>query len=202
MTGELVGGSAAESAVESAVESVAESASQAAGQVIRGQSELVVMGRVIAPFGVKGWLKIRPFTEKPDGLLRHPTLWLGRNDSEWREVALHEASVNGEVVVAKLEGIDTPEAAAKWRHWDVAVTRSELPPHEAGEYYWVDLIGLEVMNVQGESLGRVDHLMDNGAQSVLVVAGDKERLIPFVDQYVQEVDVVGGKIRVDWGLDY
>jgi 16S rRNA processing protein RimM len=172
------------------------------GGTVDEQGELVVMGRVIAPFGVKGWLKIRPFTEKPDGMVGHPVWWLGRDGAEWQALALQDATVNGEVVVAKLEGVDTPEAAAKWRHWDIAVSRSELPPHGAGEYYWVDLIGLEVTNLQGESLGKVDHLMDNGAQSVLVVAGDRERLIPFVDQYVQEVDVVGGKIRVDWGLDY
>ncbi len=179
-----------------------EPASTTTGESAGARDEWVVMGRVIAPFGVKGWLKIRPFTEKPDGLLGHPRWWLGRDDGEWRAVTLQEATVNGEVVVAKLEGIDTPEAAAQWRHWDVAVTRSELPPHEVGEYYWVDLIGLEVSNLQGESLGRVDHLMDNGAQSILVVAGDRERLIPFVDQYVRDVDMAGGTIRVDWGLDY
>jgi len=172
------------------------------GETAAEVSDLVVMGRVIAPFGIKGWLKIRPFTERPDGMIGHPIWWLGREGAEWKAMTLQEAAVNGEVVVAKLEGIDTPEAAAKWRHWDVAVTRSELPKQEAGEYYWVDLIGLEVTNLQGESLGRVDHLMDNGAQSVLVVSGEKERLIPFVDQYVHEVDIVGGRIRVDWGLDY
>jgi 16S rRNA processing protein RimM len=176
--------------------------SKVAGLPDSKRDDLVVMGRVIAPFGIKGWLKIRPFTERPDGLLGHATWWLGRDGGEWGAMTLQEASVNGEVVVAKLEGIDNPESAAKWRHWDVAVGRSELPPHDPNEYYWVDLIGLEVTNLQGESLGNVDHLMDNGAQSVLVVAGDRERLIPFVDQYVHEVDVVGGKIRVDWGLDY
>jgi 16S rRNA processing protein RimM len=163
------------------------------------------MGRVIAPFGIKGWLKIRPFTEQPGGLLRHGQWWLGRDGAEWGAMTLQEGAVNGEVVVAKLTGIDTPEAAARWRHWDVAVVRSELPEHEKDEYYWVDLVGLDVVNLQGEALGQVDHLMDNGAQSVLVlreVEGGRERLIPFVDQYVREVDVAGGKIRVDWGTDY
>lgn len=164
--------------------------------------QLVVMGRVIAPFGIKGWLKIRPFTERPNGLLGHGRWWLGGEGREWRAVTLQESAVNGEVVVAKLEGIDTPEAAAQWRHCDVAVDRGELPAHGDNEYYWVDLIGLDVINLQGELLGKVDHLMDNGAQSVLVVAGDRERLIPFVDQYVHEVDVAGGSIRVDWGTDY
>ncbi len=160
------------------------------------------MGRVISAFGVRGWLKLRTFTEQPDGLLAHETWWVGSEASGWRRMVLEEGAVHGAVLVAKLSGVDLPEDAARFRQQDVAVDRAELPPHAEGEYYWYDLIGLDAVNLAGESLGRVDHLMDNGAQSVLVLKGDRERLVPFVPQFVIEVDLKARTIRLDWGTDY
>ena len=160
------------------------------------------MGRVVSAFGVRGWLKIRPFTEKPGGLLEHKTWWFGKDGGDWRPMVLEEGTVNGVVVVAKLAGIELPEVAARFRQHDIAVDRADLPPHKEGEYYWFDLIGLDVVNTAGESLGSVDHLMDNGAQSVLVLKGDRERLIPFVPQFVIEVDLAKRVITLDWGIDY
>ena len=162
----------------------------------------VVMGHVVSAFGVRGWLKIRPFTERPGSLLEHRTWWVGKDGIDWRPMVLEEGNVNGVVVVAKLAGIESPEAAARFRQYDIAVDRCDLPPHQEGEYYWSDLIGLDVVNTAGESLGCVDHLMDNGAQSVLVLKGDRERLIPFVPQFVIDVDLARRLITLDWGLDY
>lgn len=162
------------------------------------------MGRVIAPFGVRGWVKIQPFTESPDGLLRQPLWWLGHEENEdWQPLRLETGNVHGgQLVVAKLEGIDTPEQAAGLRHRVVAVPREALPAVAEGEFYWTDLIGLEVVNLAGESLGRVESLMDNGAQSVLVVAGAKQHLIPCVSRYVTGIHPDQGRIRVDWEADY
>lgn len=159
------------------------------------------MGRVMAPFGVKGWMKIQSFAAEPGTLPAHPCWWLHLQDG-WRECPVQEARVHGAGVVAKLEGFETPEAVAALGRVDVAVPRDRLPPARDGEYYWFDLVGLQVENLTGESLGEVAAVMDNGAQSVLEVQGDRQRLIPFVDPILQRVDLGAGVIVVDWGSDY
>jgi 16S rRNA processing protein RimM len=161
----------------------------------------MVMGRVAAPFGVKGWVRIQVFTESLDSLLDYPAWWLG-SAGKWSERGVEEASVHRRGVIAKLAGVDEREAAAALKGAEVAVARASLPPAQAGEYYWADLQGLRVVNLQGEELGRVSHLLETGAHDVLVVAGERERLIPFVAAYVVKVDVAGGELVVDWGADY
>jgi 16S rRNA processing protein RimM len=159
------------------------------------------MGRVAAPFGVKGWIRIQVFTEALDSLLDYPAWWVGR-DGGWREQQVEEAAVHGRTVVARLAGCEDREAAAALTGAQIAVTRGELPEPEPGEYYWRDLQGLRVSNLQGEDLGAVSHLLETGAHDVLVVKGDRERLIPFVDAYVVKVDLARGELVVDWGADY
>lgn len=159
------------------------------------------MGRVIAPFGVKGWMKIQSFAAEPAALPAQSRWWLQLRDG-WKEFSVPEARVHGAGVVAKLEGFDTPEAVAALGRVDVAVPRDCLPPAPAGEYYWFDLVGLRVENLAGDDLGVVAAVMDNGAQSVLEVGGDRQRLIPFVDPILRSVDLASGTIVVDWGADY
>ena len=115
---------------------------------------------------------------------------------------MEECAVHGRVVVAKLAGCDVREAAAALKGWDVAVPRSALPAPGEGEYYWSDLLGLRVTNVQKEELGRVATLLETGANHVLVVEGDRERLIPFVSAVVVSVDLARGELVVDWGADF
>ncbi len=162
---------------------------------------LVVMGRIAAPFGVLGWVKIQPFTEEVDGLADFPVWWLGDGD-DWREMPVKQCAVHGVTLLASLEGVTGREAAVALKGKQVAVPRDTLPTPAKDEYYWSDLIGLEVVNLQGESLGKVSGLLETGANDVLVVKGEQERLIPFIAQYVIEVDIGGGQVRVDWGLDY
>ncbi len=159
------------------------------------------MGRIAAPFGVQGWVKIQPFTEEIDGLADFPRWWLGDGKS-WREIAVDVCNAHGATLVAKLEGCDDRDAAAALKGSQVAVPRDELPDTAQNEYYWSDLIGLAVVNLQGEALGTVGGLLETGAHDVLVVQNGQERLIPFIAQYVIEVDVAGGQVRVDWGADY
>jgi 16S rRNA processing protein RimM len=102
----------------------------------------------------------------------------------------------------KLEGCDDRDAAARLRGREVAVPRSELPANAEGEYYWSELIGLNVVSRDGAALGRVTGLLETGANPVLVVGGDRERLIPFVEAVVVKVDVAGGRLTVDWGTDF
>jgi 16S rRNA processing protein RimM len=159
------------------------------------------MGRILAPFGIQGWIKLKTFTEDPDGLARHPHWWL-RTKSGWRSAALSEFKVRPAAVSAKLEGVDDRSAAELLRGCDVAVTREDLGEAAEGEFYWVDLVGLEVVTLQGEALGRVEELLRTGGSDVLVVRGGRERLIPFIADYVKSVDREAGRITVEWEAGY
>jgi 16S rRNA processing protein RimM len=162
---------------------------------------MVVMGRIVAPFAVKGWIKVQPFTQLPGGLLDYPLWWVGEGD-HWSPRRLEEGAVHGKSVVARLERCEEREAAAAMAGWQVAVPRSQLPPSREGEYYWTDLLGLAVRNLQGQALGRIVRLLETGANQVLVVTGDRERLIPFVSTVVVAVDLAQGEMVVDWGEDF
>lgn len=159
------------------------------------------MGRVIAPYGIKGWIKVQPFTQKPEGLLNYPVWNVGKND-QWQCIGVEQAKVHGAAVVAKLAAIADREQAAALRGKQVAVSRQDFPDISDSEYYWTDLVGLRVMNTAGESLGTVARMIETGANDVMVVAGDRERLLPFVETVVRHVDLKGGMITVDWDLDF
>ena len=159
------------------------------------------MGRVSAPHGIKGWIKVQPFTQEIDGLLAYPDWWFAR-DGEWRQFRVAESAVHGAMVLARLEGCTDREAAAALKGDEVAVPRRLLPENRAGEYYWSDLLGMEVLNRHGERLGRVAKVLETGANNVLVLEGEKERLLPFVDSVILSVDVAGRRLSVDWELDY
>jgi 16S rRNA processing protein RimM len=159
------------------------------------------MGRVLGPFGIQGWIKLKTFTEDPDGLAQHPQWWL-RTKSGWRSAALTEFKVRPAAVSAKLEGVDDRSAAELLRGCDVAVTREDLGEAAEGEFYWVDLVGLEVVTLRGEVLGRVEELLRTGGSDVLVVRGERERLIPFIADYVKSVDRGAGRIVVEWEAGY
>jgi 16S rRNA processing protein RimM len=159
------------------------------------------MGRISAPFGVKGWVKVEPNTAAARNLLSYKTWWLEER-GEWREIAVAEARVHGRAVIAKFEGCDDRDAAAAWRGRTIAVPRTALPETKSGEYYWADLIGLEVVNESAQALGRVTGILQTGSNDVLVVAGERERLIPFIATVVRDVDLPAGVVRVEWGADY
>jgi 16S rRNA processing protein RimM len=160
------------------------------------------MGRITVPFGVKGWVKIHPFTATPEGLLPYRTWWIGR-DGAWQAIAVERAEAHAESVVAKLAGCEDRDAAALMRGREIAIPRDAFPEAGENEFYWADLIGLEVVNEQDERFGKVTEMFDTGPNDVLVVVdGGKERLIPFLESVVKQVDLKGRVIRVDWGLDY
>jgi 16S rRNA processing protein RimM len=159
------------------------------------------MGRISGAFGIKGWVTIHPFTQTPDGLTAHRTWWIEKGGS-WLPLEVEQTRVQGQAVAAKLAGCDDRDAAALYRGREVAVPRSELPEAGENEFYWADLIGLRVVNDAGEELGAVARILETGANDVLVVQGDRERLIPFIEEVVRQVDLGGGLIRVDWSSDY
>ena len=160
------------------------------------------MGRVIAPHGVKGWIKIEPYGASPDGLKGLASWWLGK-DGAWREVSVVQCVRHGAHLVARLEDCAERDAALALKGSEIALERDALPQIADNEFYWVDLVGLKVVNAKGEELGEVAGLFDNGAHAVMrIVAGGTERLLPFVEQVVRQVDRAEGRIRVDWELDW
>lgn len=168
---------------------------------------MVVMGRVVGPYGVSGWIKVSPYTEYVDGLLDYPAWWLGRGNGDWRRFKVVESEVHGSTLLALLEQCADRTLAARLKGLQVAVPRSQLPVlPESGEegYYWSDLIGLAVVNLQAEELGKVTGLLETGANDVLQVQSPEgiERLIPFINQVIINVDSEAGRVTVDWGRDY
>ena len=160
------------------------------------------MGRVLGPFGVRGWVKVQPFTEQPENLGRYGSWWIQVN-GEWQWRAVAEWERHGAQLVARFEGCATREEAAVYRGGVIAVPREAMPEPEPGEFYHADLGGLRVVNRAGEELGRIEEVLENGAHPVLRVCGQgAERLLPLVPSVVDEVDLRSGEIRVDWGADW
>lgn len=159
------------------------------------------MGRIAAPYGIRGWVKVQPYTEWLDSLLDYP-LWRLGDQGVWQAMELLQGRPHGRFLLAQLAGVEDRDAAERLRGMEVAVARAELPPPAEDEYYWDDLIGLEVVNVAGETLGRVEGLLETGAHDVLRVMAERERLIPFTAPIVLAVDLTAGVIRVDWEADY
>jgi 16S rRNA processing protein RimM len=142
------------------------------------------------------------YTRPRDNIVHYQPWYLNR-EGEWQEHELSEGRQHGKGVVARLAGCEDRDAASRFIGAEIGVRRKQLPAAQPGEYYWSDLQGLEVVTLHGASLGTVDHLLETGANDVLVVTGERERLIPFVlGQVVDDVDLERGEIRVDWDRDF
>lgn len=171
---------------------------------------MVVLGRFTAPYGVKGWLRLHPFGDDPDRWREIKHWWLGDDDrdfSGWRAWPLQAMRPQGNGWVVKLTGVDDRGGAEELVGRYVGAPRGALPATEENEYYWADLVGLEVVNEKQETLGRVTELIESGAHAVMVVREGEgkeaqRRLLPFVGQVVKEVDVPAGVVRVAWETDW
>ena len=159
------------------------------------------MGRIAAPFGIKGWVKIQTFSEDPGTLMDFESWRVGRGEQQ-TQYAVEAIQDHSDTLVAKLVGINDRDAAFALRGQEISVAKSALPPPEENAFYWSDLIGLKVINRRGIELGKVDSLMESGTNDLLVVKGTREYLIPFIAAFVGKVDLAGGTIEVDWGEDY
>lgn len=168
---------------------------------------MIVLGRIVAPFGVQGWLRIHPFGDDPLGWRRMAQWWLSVNDrapdEQWQALDLRACRMHGKSLIAAFVGIDDRNAAERLAGQFVGAPRAALPNPADDEYYWADLIGLEVRNTADCPLGTVAGLIETGAHDVLQVRdGDRERLIPFVEAYVLDVNVAAGRITADWEADW
>ena len=170
--------------------------------------DLVLVGYVSGAYGIHGWVRIKPYSSDGDALLAAKTWWLDKPDMH--DVEMMQSKLHGGEVVASLMGVAGRDAAEALKGATVHVRRSHFPALDNDEFYWVDLIGLAVVNERGESLGVVSDLIDNGAHPILRVeqpAADAQKpapelLIPFVDQFVKTVDQAARLITVDWEADY
>jgi 16S rRNA processing protein RimM len=159
------------------------------------------MGRISGLFGVRGWVKVYSYTEPREAVLNYDRWLLDRKDG-WQEAKVAEGQRHGKTIIARLDGVVDRDQAADLIGVNIGVPRDELPDTGSGQYYWSDLEGLKVVHRDGSELGTVLYLLETGAHDVMVVEGDKERLIPFVmDKVVLGVDLDKGEIEVDWEWD-
>jgi 16S rRNA processing protein RimM len=164
---------------------------------------MVIMGRITGAHGIRGWVKIQPYTEYLDSLLDYRAWWVGHEHGPWRKVEITQCEVHNKTLSAQLPDCPDRNAAEKLKGLLIAVPRSSLPKNSDDEYYWSDLIGLAVVNEEGLRLGTVANLLETGANQVLSVTGDNgEILIPFVATAIKQVDIKNGVIRVNWAADY
>lgn len=161
-------------------------------------AKTVVLGRILGVYGVRGWLKVFSETDPLENIFSYAP-WLVDGDEQqvvaWRR--------HGKGLVAQLQGYDDRDQARTLTGKTISIRRDQLPPPSADEFYWIDLQGLRVETQEGVLLGQVSHLIETGSNDVLVVKGERERLLPFVwGQCVLDVDFDVGRVLVDWELEF
>ncbi|MBB5391099.1 MULTISPECIES: ribosome maturation factor RimM [unclassified Herbaspirillum] len=184
---------------------------------IEAPGDLVIVGHVTGAYGIQGWIRVRPYSAQADALLNAKTWWLEKSGLPKQDAEVMQSKGHSGDVVARLTGVADRNAAEALKGNVVYISRKHFPALDDDEFYWVDLIGASVENLQGEQLGVVADMMDNGAHPILRVAmpaqeagqgaegkpaSQPELLIPFVGQFVKTVQQAEKKIIVDWGLDY
>lgn len=176
-------------------------------------TDAVEVGRVLDAWGVKGWIKILPYSASPEALFSSRSWYILPSDrgeplfSGAMLLKVSQAKEHGDSVVALPQDMSDRNAAESLRGCRIFVSRASFPTLGQDEYYWVDLIGLEVFNREGLALGVVTDLLSTGPQTVLVLqavtdAGTIERMIPFVSAFIDQVDMPNRRIAVDWQPDY
>jgi len=172
------------------------------------QQDIRVLGKITTAFGIKGWVKVYSYTEPMTNILEYP-IWHIRKNGQWQEFKVLQGKPQGKGLVASLQGITDRDLALSLHQCEVGVPEEALPELEEDEHYWFQLIGLKVVNTEGVVLGQVKELFDSGGgNQVLTVTpcegsiDKQQRLLPFVDQYILEVDLDGSVIQVDWDPDF
>ncbi|WP_409280720.1 ribosome maturation factor RimM [Pseudomonas defluvii] len=169
--------------------------------------DLIVVGKIFSVHGVRGEVKVYSFTDPIENLLSYRN-WTLRRDGSVKQVELVSGRSNQKDLVAKLKGLDDRDEARLLSGYEICISRSLLPNLTNGEYYWYQLVGLKVIDQLGQLFGKIDHLLETGANDVMVVkpcAGsldDRERLLPYTEQCVLAIDLGAGEMRVDWDADF
>jgi 16S rRNA processing protein RimM len=166
------------------------------------KQEEINVGKISGVFGIKGWIKVFSFTDRKENILRYSP-WQLKKGTDSKTVAVIDGKLQGKAIVAQLDGINDRDEAASLMGWDIFITPEQLPKTEKGEYYWSDLIGLAVETNLGIQLGVVESLLETGANDVVIVKGERERVIPFLQgQTIISIDLAARKMVVDWDPDF
>ena len=173
--------------------------------MVMAEDEKVVLGKVGAPYGIKGWLKLTPYSDDPEGIFDYQSLFIQAN-GQWQQQQISSWRRHNNGIVFKFADIDDRDEAQAFVNAEIAVNAADLPDLEEDEFYWRDLIGMQVRNEKGYDMGLVNDLLETGSNDVLVVKaksndafGKNERLIPFIDeQVIKEVNQQDKYIVVDW----
>jgi 16S rRNA processing protein RimM len=166
------------------------------------EQQHISVGKISGVFGIKGWVKVFSFTDPRENILTYSP-WLLKKGDETKTVNVVDGQLQGKTIVAQLTDVNDRDQAASLMGWDIFITQDQLPKAAKGEYYWSDLIGLNVETIDGVQLGVVDSLLETGANDVIIVQGERERVIPFLQgQTIINVDLDAGKIVVDWDPEF
>ncbi|MFO1431017.1 MAG: ribosome maturation factor RimM [Candidatus Competibacteraceae bacterium] len=165
-------------------------------------SDWIIVGRITGLYGVHGWVRVFSYTQPREGIGDYRPLYL-QSGGDWRPIDVQEVRLHGGGILFKLDGYADRTAATRLLGCDLAIRREQLPPLGTDEYYWVDLKGLRVLTVAGVELGRVERLFETGANDVVVVVGERERLIPFIrGDVIKRIDLAQGLMEVDWDPEF
>ena len=167
------------------------------------QEKQLHVGKISGVFGIKGWIKVFSFTGHREDILKYSPWLLKKNDSV-KTVEVIVGQLQSKGVVAQLKGVNDRNEAEALIGWDIFIDYAKLPPAKHDEYYWSDLIGLQVEKTEGIVLGVIDSLLETGANDVIIVQGEeRQHAIPFIRQHtILEVDLTARKMRVDWDADF
>lgn len=166
------------------------------------QSDSITLGKIAGVFGVKGWVKVFSYTEQRDSILAYSPWWLNCG-AEWKPYKLKNGQIQGKGLIAQLEGVESREQAELLVGCVIAIPREQLKPLKQNEYYWADLISLAVLTEAGIPLGNVIDLLETGANDVLVVQSERQRLIPWIiGAVIKQVDLTTKQIIVDWDPNF
>lgn len=166
------------------------------------ESKWLKLGNISGVFGVKGWLKVYANTDKKENILSYQPWYIERNKVR-QALKLKAGKPHGKTIIVQLDGVDDRNEAELWVGSDIYMKSDQLPKLSNDEYYWSDLIGLQVVSTDGVEFGVIDQMLETGANDVIVVKGDRERLIPYVtEQVVKSVDLDKQQMLVDWDADF
>lgn len=162
----------------------------------------VLLGKINGLHGVDGWVKVFSHTEPRQQIFTYKS-WFIKFGDTWKAVDVLNWRGGGKILTAQLDGYSDRDQSAKLIGSDIAIDRSEFPPSGEGNYYWIDLIGMDVLTQSGENLGKIDNLFSTGANDVVVVKSERERLLPWVmDEVIKKVDFDRRELIVDWDPEF
>lgn len=161
------------------------------------KEEKIIIGKFGSPHGIKGWIRINSFTEPKENIFNYSPWWINK-DNIWQTISPVNYQLHGKNIIAQLINVNTPELAKTYTNIEINISHEQLPKLTKNEYYWSELEGLTVINQNNKTLGIVDHLLATGAHDVLVIKGEKQYLIPYINNVILTINLDNKTIKVDW----